>query len=129
MLTTNEIRSIVADCSYKDNWNIECSYDGKRGMYYIQVEVSNATCSVTRKQCEPWKSGKKYLSEHMCKQEIVGAVFAVIKAAEEHEMHEWFRYRVASIFNPHLDPDKLAELASKKGSFVCRPDNSSMRPE
>lgn len=65
----------------------------------------------------------------MCQQEIVGCVFSLIKAAEEHEMLEWFRYQGASIFNPHLNPDALAEVAKRKENFVTRPDNQSMTQE
>lgn len=74
----------------------------------------------------PWRSGKRYLSVHMCRQEVVGAVFGLIKDAEVHEIHEWFRYRGASIFNPHLDPDALAVLAKRKDAFVVRENAMSM---
>lgn len=59
----------------------------------------------------------------MCRQEIVGVVFALIKDAELHEIHEWFRYKGRSIYNPHLDPDVLADVASRKESFVTRDDS------
>lgn len=62
----------------------------------------------------------------MCRQEIVGTAFGLIRDAEEHETREWFRYRGASIFNPHLDPDVLVEVARKKTSFVTRTNAMSM---
>ncbi len=43
-----------------------------------------------------------------------------------HEVREWFRYRGASIFNPHLDPDVLADVAKKKASFCVRENAMSM---
>ena len=81
--------------------------------------------TVTGEPCT-WKSGKRYLSIYMCRQEIVGAVFGLIKDAEMHEIREWFRYKGASIFNPHLDPDVLAEVAKKKASFNVRENAMTM---
>ncbi|KVK62672.1 hypothetical protein L905_19065 [Agrobacterium sp. TS43] len=62
----------------------------------------------------------------MCRQEVVGVVFGLIKDAELHETHEWFRYRGASIYNPHLDPDALVNLARKASSFVTRDNAMTM---
>ena len=62
----------------------------------------------------------------MCRQEIVAAVYGAIEKAELHEIREFFRYKGASIFNPHLDPDVLAEVAKKKSSFNVRENAMSM---
>lgn len=74
--------------------------------------------------------GDFYIDAHqenwMCRQEVVGAVFGAIRAAEEHEMKEWFTYKGARIFNPHLDPDVLAEVARSKSSFNFRENAMSM---
>jgi hypothetical protein len=109
--------------TYKPGWVIILGYDGNRP--YLQAEVgaeSDLTLDPTGKSSgrTPWKSGKRYLSYHMCRQEVVGAVFGLIKDAEEHEMREWFRYKGRSIFNPHIDPDVLVEVASRAASFNVR---------
>lgn len=122
MIKAQEFISIVRDCSYKDGWEIGIYLDKDRP--YIQLTVEG-TDSVTGEPCT-WKSGKRWLSDHMCKQEVVGVVFGLIKDAEMHELHEWFRYKGSSIYNPHLDPDALAELASKKSSFIMRDNPMSM---
>ena len=62
----------------------------------------------------------------MCRQEVVGAAFSLIKDAEEHELREWFRYCGAAIFNPHLDPDALARLAREVTCFNLRADPMGM---
>lgn len=111
---------IVTQCSYKKGWTIKAKQD-KKGVY-IQLTNSVAVCSLT-KEPTPWVSGKRYLSEWMCRQEIVGVVFALIKDAEMHELHEFFRYKGACIYNPHLDPDVLVEVARKASSFICREDS------
>ena len=111
---------VASLCTYKQDWNVPaCS--SNTGVYF-QLVVKNQTCSQTGSTTE-WKSGKRYLSEWMTTQEMVGVIFALIKDAEMHELHEWFRYKGASIYNPHLSPDALAELASKKESFETRPDS------
>jgi hypothetical protein len=127
MITEKEICELVEQVTYKPNWAIKVGGDFLQGMF-LQVYVVGGVCSVTGDSVD-WCGGKKYLSKHMCKQEIIGACFAIIKAAEEHEMLEHFRYKGASIFNPHLDPDKLVEVARKKSSFICRPNNESMDME
>lgn len=124
-LTVEQIQEIVAACTYKPDWKINLHDDGER--MYIQIEAKSLD-SQTLQPCG-WKSGKTYLSPFMCRQEIVGAVFSAIEKAEIHEMREFFRYRGASIFNPHLDPDVLAQVAKKKESFNVRDNAMSMEEE
>lgn len=130
MLSTSEMRSLVYSCTYKPGWIIKLKgQDTERP--YIQIEVTAATeaslCSTARDGTrEPWRSGKRYLSRHMCRQEVVGAVFALIKDAEMHEVHEWFRYRGFCIYNPHLDPDALVEVAKHARNFNTRQNAMSM---
>ena len=124
-----EITSILSAITYKPGWSIRLGYDRDRP--YIQASVSTLSeLSLDASKRDgtrvPWKSAKRYLSEHMCRQEIVGAVLGLIQDAEMHEVREWFRYRGASIFNPHLDPDVLADVAKKKASFCVRENAMSM---
>lgn len=128
-MNIQEMASIVASITYKPGWSFLFGVDSERP--YIQVVVderSDASLDSYKRDGSrtPWKGGKKYLSLHMCRQEVVGACFDVIKGAEMHETHEWFRYRNASIYNPHLDPDVLVEVARKKSSFVVRDNAMSM---
>jgi hypothetical protein len=62
----------------------------------------------------------------MCRQEVIAAVYGAIEKAELHEVREFFRYKGASIFNPHLDPDVLAEVARKRSSFNLMENAMSM---
>jgi hypothetical protein len=121
-MTPSEVTAIVKQCSYKPNWTIIHSTAGN----YIQLYVENTLDSVTG-ELTHWRSGKRYLSPFMCRQEIVGVIFDLIKAAEMHELHEWFRYKGASIYNPHLDPDALVEVARKKGNFNYRQNAMTMQ--
>lgn len=121
-LTVEEIREIVESITYKPQWNILLGDDGER--LFVQIEAT--TLDSRTKEETTWKSGKTYLSPFMCRQEIVGAVFGTIEKAELHEMREFFRYRGVSIYNPHLDPDALAEVAKKKESFNFREDAMGM---
>ncbi|MBT1154398.1 hypothetical protein J1C56_02210 [Aminobacter anthyllidis] len=129
MTSFAEISQIVRSITYKPGW---CFHLGaEAGRVFIQVAVntlSDLTMDPTGKSEDrtPWKSGKRYLSPHMCRQEIVGAVFGLIKDAELHEVHEWFRYKGASIYNPHLDPDVLVEVARRRSSFNVRENAMSM---
>lgn len=128
-MTEFEMHSIVDAITYKPGWRFDVGRDGER--FYVQAAVSvqsDLTMDPTRRSADrtPWKSGKRYLSPFMCRQEIVGVVLGLIKDAEMHEVHEWFRYRGASIYNPHLDPDVLVEIARKASSFNVRENAMSM---
>jgi hypothetical protein len=122
-LTPAQIADIVGAITYKPDWKIHLKDDGDR--QYVQIEAT--TLDSITKQPTTWKSGKNYLSPFMCRQEVVGVVFGAIEKAEIHEMREFFRYRGASIYNPHLDPDVLVEVARKKESFNCRVNAMSMK--
>lgn len=128
MMTMVDIKNIVSVITYKPGWGIGLYYDEDKSSAYVQLtvdEISDASLdSVSRDGTRvPWKSGKRYISWHMSRQEIVGVVFDLIKGAEMHEVHEWFRYKNASIYNPHLDPDVLVDVARKKSSYNVRIDS------
>lgn len=124
------VEDIVGLISYKPGWSILVRQDDDRSVY-LQVSVTDeADASLDSAKRDgtraPWRGGKRYLSKHMCRQEIVGVIFDMFKAAEMHEIHEWFRYRNASIYNPHLSPDVLADVARKASSFVVRANAMTM---
>lgn len=121
-MTREEMADLVSAISYKPGWTFILADDGRP---FLQSDLTMAPTGKTTERT-PWKSGKRYLSTHMCRQEVVGSVFALIKDAEMHEIHEWFRFRGASIYNPHLDPDALVDLARKRSSFVWRENAMSM---
>lgn len=131
-MTNEDILGIISRITYKPGWHVLMGFDGARPFIQVEVdETAEASMDSYKRDGSrvPWKSGKRYLSPHMCRQEVVGAVFGAIKDAELHEVHEWFRYRGASIFNPHLDPDVLATVARKASSFVVRENAMSMKEE
>jgi hypothetical protein len=113
--------------TYKPGWYFRHGIE--EGRMWIQVGVSEAAdiaiCAVT-KEIVPWRGAKMYLSPHMCRQEVVSMVHHAIHRAEEHETNEWFRYKGRSIYNPHLDPDALAKLASKLKNFNVRKNAMTM---
>jgi hypothetical protein len=125
--------TIISQITYKPGWHILLRRDAMgtasghsaAGAIFVQLyidETSDASLDSQKRDGTrvAWKSGKRYLSAHMSRQEVVGVVFDLIKGAELHETREWFRYRGASIYNPHLDPDVLVTVASKASSFNTR---------
>lgn len=113
------------DIKYKKGWGFRVG--SSRGIPFIQVEVSAevGVCSITGESTS-WRGGKRYLSENMTDQELVGVFFDAIKSAEDHETREMFRYKGSSIYNPHLKPSALVGVASKGSNFDCRPNKDSM---
>jgi hypothetical protein len=128
-VTTDDIFAIVAAITYKPGWVIQlgCDTDARPYLQVVVDETAQAAIDSTAPDRRvPWRSAKRYLSLHMCRQEIVGAAFGAIRDAEEHEMREWFRYRGAAIFNSHLDPDLLWAVARRASSFNLRDDPMGM---
>jgi len=117
----SEQLKLLSKVTYKPGWELRRSV-APNGEVVIQWFVRDGVCASTGKASE-WASGKRALSAHSCRQEVVGAAFALALAAEEHECREWFRYDGASIYNPHLDPDQLAQLARNLSAFNVR-DNA-----
>lgn len=119
-----KIAEIVQAITYKPGWYIRLRMGqpsiGDRA--YIQLEITEeaeaSSDPLRKKPRMGWRGGKHYVSEHMCRQEIVGVVYGAIEAAELHEMREWFRYRGCSIYNPHLDPDVLVETMQGLGRMA-----------
>lgn len=129
MMTVSEMRDLVSAITYKPGWSIRFVREGARPYVqaFVGVESDSSLDSAARDGTrEPWATGKRYLSWHMTRQEVVSAVFGLLKDAEEHETREWFRYKGASIFNPHLDPDVLARVAKDKRAFIMRDNPMSM---
>lgn len=127
-MTNVELKQIIDNISYKPGWTILLNTIERPFIQLSVDETSDATLDSVKRDGTriAWKSGKRYISQFMCRQEIVGLVFALIKDAELHEVHEWFRYRDTSIYNPHLDPDILVDVASKKESFCVREDSMTL---
>lgn len=132
-MTNEEMFEIVSAITYKPGWHIGfyAVAGDPNELPYVQLtvdETSDASldsCSRDGKRT-PWSSGRRYLTRAMCRQEIVGTVFGLIDGAEKHEMREWFRYRGASIYNPHLDPDALVAVAKRAVSFNLRENAMTM---
>lgn len=120
MMTTTERQAIVNAITYKPYWKINL-IEKTDDRPYIQIHYDPPAG-------QDWYGGKVYLSPHMCRQEIVGKCFGAIQAAESHEMREAFRYKGASIYNPHLDPDELVKVAKKLSNFNVRDDAMGKLP-
>jgi hypothetical protein len=103
-----EMRQILDTVHYKD-WRFALTYDGS---IWLKIKCPNGICNVSG---EAWAwSGRKWrLSEYMTKSELVQTAFKAVLTAEEHECRENFKYRGASIFDPHYDVDKLVDLRQR----------------
>jgi len=124
-----EMHTLVGAVSYKPGWSVDLKSDIVTGRPYIQISVDEtaeaAKCPFTG-DIAPWKSGKRYLSLHMCRQEIVGACLGAIKDAEMHELHEWFKYKGRAIYTPHIDPDVMVNIVKYKRNLNVRKNAMSM---
>ena len=116
MMTLLEIKETISQCKFED-WLIEVKTDKDRP--YIQIHVLNGKDSVTGGPLE-WTSRKWMLSYHMVKNEIVRTAFKAVMTAMQHEVEEGFKYKGVSIYNPHIDPDKLVDFANNSANVQIR---------
>lgn len=122
-----EFESIILSITYKPGWYFRTGFE--EGRMWVQVgvtEEAEISFDPIAGERVPWRGAKHYLSPHMCRQEIVGTVFHAIERAELHEVHEWFRYRGRSIYNPHIDPDVLVGVAKYAKNFNTRKNAMTM---
>lgn len=127
-----EFQEYVDAITYKPGWYMRTGVelggpDGSRMWVQIGVtEEAEISWDPIAGKKVPWRGGKHYLSKHMCRQEIVGTIHHAFQRAEMHEMNEWFRYKGRSIYNPHLDPDALVEVAARAKNFNTRVNAMTM---
>lgn len=113
MLSLEQIKELVANCAFED-WDINVRMDGDRP--YLQIHVKNGKDAATGSVLE-WTGRKWLLSYHMVPNEVVTTAFKAVMTAMEHEVRENFRFKGASIFNPHIDPEMMAEIV-RKGDII-----------
>lgn len=119
--------TILGNIEYKPGWYLRTGVE--EGRMWLQVGVTEeAEISFDRQAGKkvPWRGAKHYLSPHMCRNEIVSMAYHAFERAELHEVKEWFRYKGRSIFNPHLDPDALVEVARYAKNFNTRENAMTM---
>ncbi len=127
-----EFEGIISRIEYKPGWYFRTGVEGSRMWFQVGVtDEAEISFDPIEGKKVPWRGAKHYLSPHMCRNEIVSLVFHAIERAEMHEVKEWFRYapegkKPRAIFNPHLDPDALAALASKAANFDTRENAMTM---
>ncbi len=123
-------QKIIDQITYKQGWYFRTGVEDQRMWVQVGVtEEAEISFDPIAGKKVPWRGAKHDLSMHMCRNEIVSIVFHAIERAELHEVKEWFRYKSRSIFNPHIDPDVLVEVASKASSFNVRQNAMTMDEE
>lgn len=87
--------------------------------FALRIEVDEGVCNVTGETLK-WNSRKWLLSPHMTDGEIIQTAFLATMTAMEHETREQFKYRGATIFDPHYDLEKLVALRTSPDATVER---------
>lgn len=116
-----EFIALISEITYKPGWYFRTGVEDGRMWFQVGVtEEAEISFDPIAGKKVPWRGAKHYLSPHMCRNEIVTGVKHAIDRAEMHEVNEWFRYRGKSIYNPHIDPDVLVEVARYAKNFNTR---------
>jgi hypothetical protein len=104
-------QGVVANIRYKPGYRLLLNVDqaDPGGRLYLQVECDRP--DVFTGVMGVGRGGKAYLSPHMTTSEIVRLAFGLFRAYEEHECREFFAYRGARVFGPHIDVEALVHVA------------------
>lgn len=125
-----QIRSVIDAIEYREvgmGFRF-CKLDDD-GHYTLQVEVSEESPlakDIVTGEIAGWRSGKALISQWMTENEIVRTAHQLVVRAYMHEIDERFRYKGRCLFNPHLDPSKLAAHAGRLDNFEFRGDSMMM---
>lgn len=112
-MSLDKIKSVIDRIRYKD-WQFRVDRNMHNTPYLQLIFFADGE----EQRCRKW-----LLSYHMGTDEIVRTAWKAVLAAEEHEAAEKFLYRDQIIFNPHFDPDALAEFAAC-GNIQTRDDGT-----
>lgn len=122
-----EFGILIGQVSYKPGWYFRAGIENGRMWFQVGVtDEAEISFDPIEGKKVPWRGAKHYLSPHMCRNEIITGVKHAIDRAEMHEVNEWFRYKGKSIYNPHLDPDALVEVAKYAKNFDTRVNAMTM---
>ncbi len=107
-MTLEELKAIVSKISYRD-WEFRVLTKGDGFLLQVRFMAPDSiTGEPALQSCRKW-----YISSFATKNEVVGTAYKAIETAVIHEAREEFKYRGRAIFNPHQDPDALADAEQK----------------
>ena len=96
------------------------TYIGPYGQMYFRIHDPMPVCNVTGKPLPICQGRRWELSVHMLPGEVVGTVWLAVQTYVMHEMREQFKYKGAMIYGPHMNVDRLVELALSPDGIVER---------
>lgn len=112
-LSLKQMQEIIDQISHPEfifNLRFEDIYNN---FPYLQITCEDI-CNVTGESIF-WSGRKWKLSYHMTPGEIVQTALKASLTAAEHECRESFKYKGVTIFDPHIDLDKLVDERIKAG--------------
>lgn len=101
-MTYSELRELVDRISFKD-WRFLLHVKGDGFLLQLAFDAPDSVSGkVEEQRCRKW-----YISSHACRAEVIRTAWKAVEAAVNHEAAELFKYKGATIFSPHIDPDAL----------------------
>jgi hypothetical protein len=111
-MLANRVRKLVERIEYRDEYVLVVKEDeGRGGAVYMQVHCWRPDTFTG--QMDWGRGGKAYLSPWATDSELVQTAFGLLKAYEEHECREAFRFDGVRVFGPHIDVMALVEIAGR----------------
>jgi len=121
-MTADDMREILAEVECSD-WTFFVAMDGTRPYLQLSYDESDVVTGEPAVQ----HTRKWFLSPHMTRSELVQTALKAALTSAEHRVREHFLYRGRAVFGPHLNVDKLWEMAEER-SFRAPVDDTAPPP-
>lgn len=108
-LTLERLEKLVGKISFRD---YQFLVMGKGDGFLLQIQFV-ARDNFRPNRVEIQRCRKWYISSNSCRGEVIRTAWKAVEAAVLHEAQEQFLYKGRAIYDPHLDPDAVAEVKKR----------------
>lgn len=106
----DHVEEIINDIEYqKPAYDYEVTAQGGQ----VLVEILHWRVNADTGDWGWGRGGRRVISPTLTDSEIVRAIFGMTLAYEEHEVREFFTYKGARVFGPHIDVNALVTVADQ----------------
>jgi hypothetical protein len=109
----DRVQAIVAEIGYRDDYRWDVGTEPTHPFGPVYIELRHWRPDAVTGEMAWGYGGKRFLPPTANDSEIVRALFSAALSYEEHEVREFFTYKGARIYGPHLDVEALAEIADR----------------
>jgi hypothetical protein len=109
----DRVRDVVGRVGYREGYRWEVGTEPAHPFGPVFIELQHWRPDAVTGEFAWGGGGRRFLSPDMNDSEIVRTCLGAALSYEEHEVREFFTYKGARVFGPHLDVEALVEVADR----------------